>query len=193
MPTPPSPASGSIPAGFDLEDLKLFPGVTGSDIAVNIRKIELIQKELARIERAMIQAQGNREAVAALNERRKSMLKTIGYQQFRTNRDLMERLKAEGITHLVDVRSKPWSRKKGFGKKDLMEAARAAGIAYTWRGDTLGGLAAITENAIKQLFEFQKTRAACIMCMEADPDKCHRNYEIGARIRRYGVIPNHLT
>lgn len=121
------------------------------------------------------------------------MLTTIGYQQFQTNQDLIKRLKAEEITHLVDVRSRPWSRKKGFGKKDLMQATSTAGIAYTWKGDILGGLADITESAIRWLFEFQKTRAACIMCMEADPDRCHRKTEISARIQRYGVIPKHLS
>ncbi|MSQ55813.1 MAG: DUF488 domain-containing protein, partial [Betaproteobacteria bacterium] len=54
---------------------------------------------------------------------------------------LIELLVAAGIRRLVDVRAVPRSRRyPHFGYGPLGAALQAAGIAYEWRGQDLGGL-----------------------------------------------------
>jgi len=96
------------------------------------------------------------------------------------------------INVLIDVRSKPYGRKFLFNKKRLEPLLEAAGIRYVWKGDRLGGFSAIEDQAIAKLAEWQKDQAACLMCMEANPDQCHRKYEIGRRIAVHGVEIRHL-
>lgn len=63
------------------------------------------------------------------------MIYSIGYQKL-TLEILEETLRAHNITLLVDVRSKPYSRKVQFNRKKLEQEL---GNAYIWKGDVLGG------------------------------------------------------
>lgn len=36
-------------------------------------------------------------------------------------------------------------------------------------------------------------RRACLMCMEADPDQCHRKHTIASRLKHHGILVTHLT
>lgn len=119
------------------------------------------------------------------------MLYSIGYQHLTVNA-LMDILREKDITHLMDVRSKPFSRLKGFNKAQLQRIITEAGISYLWAGDRLGGLAPISDEAITWLAEWQKDKTACLMCMESDPDRCHRKQEIARRLQKYGVIVEHI-
>lgn len=119
------------------------------------------------------------------------MLYSIGYQHLTVNA-LVDILREKGVTHLVDVRSKPFSRLKGFNKNQLQRSLTEAGIIYLWAGDRLGGLAPISEEAIAWLAEWQKDKTACIMCMESDPDRCHRKQEIARRLENHGVSVSHI-
>jgi len=121
------------------------------------------------------------------------MLYTIGYQGLKDGNELVSILEAYQIDVLLDIRSKPYSRKKAFNKKRLEQIMELSGLKYQWVGANLGGFAEIEESAIRDLAEKQKDRAICIMCMEADPMKCHRETEIGKRIREYGVKVHHIT
>lgn len=54
---------------------------------------------------------------------------TIGYEG-RTLDNFVSRLKSNGIKQLVDVRERPFSRKKGFSQKPLRERLEQEGIRY---------------------------------------------------------------
>jgi len=116
---------------------------------------------------------------------------SIGYQKLDQKR-LIEILKAHRVEVLVDVRSRPYGRIPVFNRNAMERWLPAAGIGYLWKGDLLGGFAPIEEEAIRWLADFGRERTLCIMCMEADPDKCHRKMEIGRRIEAYGDRVEHL-
>lgn len=122
----------------------------------------------------------------------KASVYTIGYQKLSLQAMIAE-LKACGIDTLLDVRSKPYSRKKDFNRKNLEKILPAAGIQYMWVGDWLGGFSKISEKSIHHLAEYAESCTACLMCMEADPDQCHRSYEIGRRLAAYDVGAHHLV
>ena len=113
----------------------------------------------------------------------------------------IELLKSFEITHLVDVRTIPRSRRNPqFNKESLPEPLGAVSIAYThipglgglrkplpdsvntaWRNESFRGYAdymgtpAFDEN-LQRLIELIDTEAAvAIMCAEALPWRCHRS------------------
>ena len=120
------------------------------------------------------------------------MLYSIGYQNLIDAEMLQKIMQEKGINILLDVRSRPFSRKNAFSKKNLEVSLPAAGIQYKWAGQTLGGFSEIDEVDIKKLASWQKDKAACLMCMEADPDRCHRKNEIAKRLKKYGVQVDHI-
>jgi uncharacterized protein (DUF488 family) len=64
---------------------------------------------------------------------------TIGHGQ-RTTAELLDALREAGVRLLVDVRRFPGSRRHPhLARAELERALPAAGIAYSWRGDALGG------------------------------------------------------
>jgi uncharacterized protein (DUF488 family) len=120
------------------------------------------------------------------------MLYTIGYQHLTDPDDLVSILLGKRINYLIDVRSRPYGRKYLFNKKRLEGHLPASGINYSWQGDKLGGFAKIHEVDIKTLAIWQKDKTACLMCMEADPNQCHRKYEIAKRLKKYGISVEHI-
>jgi ATP-dependent DNA helicase RecQ len=116
---------------------------------------------------------------------------SIGYQKLDQKR-LIEILKAHRVEVLVDVRSRPYGRIPVFNRNAMERWLPEAGIGYLWKGDILGGFAPIEDEAIRWLADFGRERTVCIMCMEADPEKCHRKTEIGRRIEAYGDRVEHL-
>ena len=119
------------------------------------------------------------------------MIYSIGYQKL-DQKTLIEILKAHQVEVLVDVRSRPYGRKPVFNRNAMERWLPAAGIEYLWKGDILGGFAPIEEEAIKWLADFGRERIVCIMCMEADPEKCHRKMEIGRRLQGFELGVKHL-
>lgn len=120
------------------------------------------------------------------------MLYSIGYQNLKNIETLQDILKEKGIKTLLDIRSRPYGRKSSFNKKILETSLPTAGIDYNWAGKTLGGFSEIQEEDIKKLAIWQKGRIACLMCMETDPDRCHRKNEIARRLKKYGVSVKHI-
>jgi uncharacterized protein (DUF488 family) len=120
------------------------------------------------------------------------MLYSIGYQNLENIETLQGILQKKGIKILLDIRSRPYGRKSSFNKKILETFLPAIGIEYSWAGETLGGFSEIDEDDIKKLAVWQKGKIACLMCMEADPDRCHRKNEIARRLKKYGVSVNHI-
>jgi ATP-dependent DNA helicase RecQ len=97
---------------------------------------------------------------------------------------IMER---KGIDRIIDVRSKPFSRKPGFSRKALADAFDPR---YLWKGDVLGGLGVIRDDAVDWLAH--QDGVLLLMCKEANPLDCHRYYELGVRLLARGVDCIHL-
>lgn len=119
------------------------------------------------------------------------MLYTIGYQD-KTIEEFISLLQEREVEFLLDVRSKPFSKLRNFSRDVLKKKLEENGISYTWAGATLGGFAESKESEIVRLSKWQSNKKAAIMCMEADPRKCHR-FKIAARLGRYGVEVAHIT
>lgn len=108
-------------------------------------------------------------------------------------------LRAHGIRHLADVRSRPYSRRNPqFGREALARSLAADGIAYTHLPE-LGGMRAPTgseanagvpdaalrgyadhlasaefADGVRALLAIAGAAPAAFMCAEADPRHCHR-------------------
>ena len=122
------------------------------------------------------------------------MLYSIGYQTLKTSAELVRVLKAHGIREVLDVRSKPYSHNRAFNRQALSAELSTNGIGYRWTGDTLGGFTEIGEDAIHRLANsVREDVPTCLLCMEADPERCHRKQEIARRLSAYGVAVRHLT
>jgi uncharacterized protein (DUF488 family) len=119
------------------------------------------------------------------------MLYSIGYQD-KSITEFVEALRERGIQFLMDLRSKPVSRITSYRQEVLRSRLTKEGISYTWGGATLGGFKSIPESEIRRLANWQSSKVAVMMCMEADPEKCHRN-QIAERLRRYGLDVIHIT
>lgn len=124
-------------------------------------------------------------------------LYTIGYSGH-TPESFVEKLKEAGVEMLVDVRERPLSRKPGFSNKSLKQFVEANGIGYVHLRElgvprelrdefkqenmTLEKyLAAFRRHlrkhtdTLKPLDDLMRKSACCLMCLEHDPEECHRS------------------
>ena len=124
-------------------------------------------------------------------------LSTIGYEGL-TLGEFLELLRIHGIEHLVDIREAPVSRKAGFAKDDLARAVTAAGIRYSHvralgcpkpirdRYKKSGDWVRYTRDfkiylagqadAVAELRRGAATARTCLLCYEADFNRCHRAF-----------------
>lgn len=99
------------------------------------------------------------------------------------------------IQVLVDVRTTPYSRYSAdFNRPNLK---RVLGEMYVWKGYCLGGKSGVKQpeynECLRWLAEESKTKNVCIMCMESNPTKCHRDFWIARDLkRRFDVDAEHL-
>ncbi|MFP4195118.1 MAG: DUF488 family protein [Desulfobacterales bacterium] len=119
------------------------------------------------------------------------MLYTIGYQKITVDQ-LIDILYGYGAEVLVDVRSKPYTSKPGFHRHELERLIPDKGVEYHWAGDRLGGFGEIKDDAVDELASLARQKTVCIMCMEADPDKCHRKTVIARRLSDRGIEAVHI-
>jgi uncharacterized protein (DUF488 family) len=136
---------------------------------------------------------------------------TIGYERTPTPEVLIDRLVAAGVERLVDVRAVPRSRRRGFSKRGLGEALEEAGIAYEhWqplgnpqpfrdlyksghraagRPGYLAHLQGEASDDVDALADSLAARPTAVMCVEDDPEVCHRR-DLAEEIvrRRPGVV-----
>lgn len=114
--------------------------------------------------------------------------------------ELIESLKASGITRLVDIRNVPRSRRNPqFNRENLPASLEPVGISYThlpdlggfrspqpdspnlaWRNDSFRGFADYMltdafENGLEKLSDLAEGDTVAIMCAEAVPWRCHRS------------------
>ena len=112
---------------------------------------------------------------------------SIGYQKLPTPEYLDALTECLSAT-LIDVRSKPVSRKKGFSRSKL---ETLLGDRYLWLGDQLGGMApGVTAIGLQMLADFP--RPAILMCMEEAPGACHRHIHIATQLFRHGIDIAHI-
>lgn len=124
------------------------------------------------------------------------MIFTVGYEDATPPR-LVAALKAAGVATLVDVRALANSRRPGFAKRALSAALAEAGIGYRHLpalGTPAAGRQAVREGrpevmrrifgahldgtepqaALAALREQARGETVCLLCLEADPARCHR-------------------
>lgn len=119
-----------------------------------------------------------------------------------------------GITYLIDVRSRPFSRyKPDFSKEALEDHLRRADIRYVYMGDSLGGrpddpacydtkgrvdYASLAERdfyraGIERLTKaYSQGLAVSLMCSEGKPEMCHRSKLIGRTLTERGIPVAHI-
>ena len=141
-------------------------------------------------------------------------LVTIGYQD-KTLAELIETLRGAGVEVLIDVRAVAASRRAGFSKRQLAAGLEEAGIDYVHLkglGTPKEGREAARKGRVEEMraiyeahlvtpeAEHDLARAAAIaaehrtalLCLEADPMRCHRRI-VAERLReRLGCALRHL-
>lgn len=121
---------------------------------------------------------------------------TIGYEKTAPEA-FVAALKDAGVALVLDVRDKAWSRRPDFIGKRLSARLEAAGLGYrwlpelgapeagraaakagdmaAWRKSLLDRLAgAEGQAALAHAAALAAERPAALLCLEADPARCHR-------------------
>lgn len=140
-------------------------------------------------------------------------LLTIGYGSERTCDELVKLLHSYGVTYLVDVRSKPFSKFRPEYSRDTLAAfLKRSGIVYVYMGDTLGGLPSDPTCYTDGKVQYREVRERewfahglarlvkgwhgghhiALMCAELEPDRCHRTKLIGEALVATGVRVAHI-
>ncbi|HUS74302.1 MAG TPA: DUF488 domain-containing protein [Sedimentisphaerales bacterium] len=112
-----------------------------------------------------------------MKTKKRKTIYNVGYQG-KTPEGLIAILKKAGVTLLVDLRERPFSRIAGFNQKRFSLALNKQEIQYLWLGQILGGFTCTKDQWLegcKRLVELSESYTVAIMCMEADYSKCHRN------------------
>lgn len=124
---------------------------------------------------------------------------TIGYETKDIDR-FLELLEEKGISRLIDVRSNPRSRRNEFSKENLKEGLFRKSIAYKHIPE-VGGLEEDYEKKMEgeewkegfnELKESAKEEKAVLMCLEDDPNECHRKY-IADELEKEGWEVVHIS
>ncbi|HKV75659.1 MAG TPA: DUF488 domain-containing protein [Gemmatimonadales bacterium] len=142
-------------------------------------------------------------------------LASIGYE-LATPATLIRALKKARVDLLVDVRAVPNSRRPGFSKKALTAACAEAGIEYLHLrglGTPADGRAAARKGRHEEMHRIYRTqlktlearddleildeivrskRRACLLCLEASPEHCHRSLIIEEVRKRGRITVEHL-
>ena len=143
------------------------------------------------------------------------VLTTIGYQNA-TPMTLVDALRFAGVELLIDVRAVAASRRPGFSKRQLAAGLSEAGIGYVHLralGTPVDGRAAAragrhdelrriylnhlaTPPAHAELDELsgmvRQGRRVCLLCLEHEPEHCHRRFVAEAVSARTGAAVNHF-
>lgn len=115
---------------------------------------------------------------------------SLGHSK-RSWRDFCDLLRANGITALVDVRSRPASRFCPWFSRPFMEP-NLSPIKYVWLGASLGGLDAdvpphLFREGIDALMQLAESETVAFLCSERDPKKCHRSTVIQIEVEALGA------
>jgi uncharacterized protein (DUF488 family) len=141
-------------------------------------------------------------------------LYTFGYEGLALDA-FIGRLKSAHVKTVIDVRANPLSRKRGFSKNALSTALEAAGISYNhiaamgcpktvrdqykedgnWSTYTRSFLSHLKQQreALKELAALAEKSTSCLICFEADFDRCHRTFVARRAAELAGFKVKHLT
>jgi uncharacterized protein (DUF488 family) len=124
---------------------------------------------------------------------------TLGHGQ-RSFDEYVEMLTDYDIKAVVDIRSKPLARfYPHFNRNRLQPALEEVGFAYTYLGDRLGGMPSGDEHydkeshtlyapisrepwfiaGIEQVEQLAETHNVALLCLEEQPERCHRHLLLG--------------
>jgi uncharacterized protein (DUF488 family) len=139
---------------------------------------------------------------------------TFGYEGL-SLKAFIARLKSAGVETVIDVRANPLSRKPGFSKRPLSSALQSAGIDYDhrpavgcpksirdryrndgdWAAYTCGFLAYLKgqNEALKEIARIAGSSRSCLLCFEADFNRCHRTYVARAVAKLGALQVTHLA
>ncbi len=117
-------------------------------------------------------------------------------------------IQANKITHIVDIRSIPYSRHAPWSNKSrLADLVKPFNIRYTYLGHKLGGKKTnksntppqqaevtpdIYQKAINVLLNLSVKDDLTLLCAEGDPTRCHRQSVIAQTLLDAGVRVVHL-
>lgn len=117
-------------------------------------------------------------------------------------------LQKHHITHIIDIRSIPYSRQASWSNKSrLPEMLKPFNIRYSYLGHKLGGKKqsidqvaqqqgvtpeAIYDEAIQILLHLSIRDNLSLLCAEADPAKCHRQHIIAQTLLKSEVEVIHI-
>src|ERR1039458_5678638 len=118
------------------------------------------------------------------------MIYTIGYDHM-TTMDLLAAMAALQVERLIDVRSIPHSRMRGWGNHQVRVAL---GPKYHWAGAGLGGRGdGPTTAAVEALSKTPYATRVMLMCKEEAPGDCHRHHGIAVPLYQiHGVDCVHV-
>jgi uncharacterized protein (DUF488 family) len=141
-------------------------------------------------------------------------IQTFGYEGL-TILAFIEQLKRSGTQVVIDVRATPLSRKLGFSKKSFATYLEKAGIRYVhavgvgcpkpvrdrykldgdWSAYTIGFLNYLKgrDNDVAAIAAVAKQTAVCLVCFEADFERCHRKFVADAAAAIAGLSVDHLS
>lgn len=143
---------------------------------------------------------------------KKSSIYSIGHGNKKLD-DFINELKSFGISYLIDVRSKPFSKwNPQFNQTSLEIDLKKYGITYVFLGDKLGGLpedntcyvnGKIEYDLIKEKDFFkegmerlikanEKNIKVTVMCSETNPEECHRSKLIGQELIKRNISMQHI-
>jgi uncharacterized protein (DUF488 family) len=139
---------------------------------------------------------------------------TLGYEGLSLEA-FIGHLKTAGVQTVLDVRANPLSRKPGFSKGVFSAALHIAGMMYAhlpalgcptavrdrykrdgdWAAYTRGFLTHLEGRgeALTELARIAGHSASCLVCFEADFNRCHRSYVARAAAKLGGLRVIHLT
>lgn len=133
---------------------------------------------------------------------------TIGYETT-GQAELIAALQAAGVALVLDVRELPNSRRAGFSKRTLEAGLLEAGIGYRhfkalgtvkagreanragrmdefWSIVTAGLERPQAQLALLEAMELAREHTCCLLCLEEDPERCHRS-AVAARMPGFNV------
>lgn len=139
---------------------------------------------------------------------------TLGYEGLSPER-FSSILKEAGVEHVCDARELPLSRKKGFSKSAISQLLASHGIKYEHvkslgcprpirdRYKATGDWSEYTDSfarhlskqsqALAELADVSRALKTCIICFEANPERCHRKFVAAAIAMRTKQKTVHLT
>jgi len=126
-----------------------------------------------------------------MKTKKQKTIYNIGYQG-KAQDEFIQILKSKGVTLLVDLRERPYSRIPGYNQKRLEQALKTEGIKYKHVGSVLGGFTCKRgqwQIGCELLAELSAKETIAIMCMEADVNQCHRK-EIAEMLSFFHGIKN---